>query len=105
MLFSQGTSSSKGVCIWYELDYNTSEFICDENGRYVIARMEIQGKFRLLINCYAPNSEKKGKLRYLKKFRNTWQTWMSPLNTNSFVQEIGILFSIRQEILLAEKQY
>ena len=46
MLFSHGTSSSKGVCFcfWYDLDYNISEFICDKNGRYIIARMEIQGK-------------------------------------------------------------
>ena len=106
MLFSHGAFSSKGVCICsrYDLDYNISEFIRDKNGRYIIARMEIQGKPYVLINCYAPNSEK-GQVKYLKKFRNTWQTWISPLNTNLFVQGTGISFSMRQETLLAEKQY
>ena len=32
------------ICFRYDLDYSISEFICDKNGRYIIARMEIQGK-------------------------------------------------------------
>ena len=68
MLFSNGTSSSKWVCICfrYDLNYNISEFICDKNGRYIIARMEIQGKPYVLINCYAPNSEK-GQVKIFKE--------------------------------------
>ena len=68
MLFSHGTSSSKGVCICfrYDLEYNISEFISDKNGRYIIARMEIQGKPYVLINCYAPNSEK-GQVKIFKE--------------------------------------
>ena len=68
MLFSHGTSSSKGVCICfrYDLDYNISEFISDKNGRFIIVRMEIQGKPYVLINCYAPNSEK-GQVKIFKE--------------------------------------
>ena len=59
VLFSHGTSSSRGVCICfgYDLDYKTFEVINDKDGRYIIARMEIQGQPYVLINCYAPNSE------------------------------------------------
>ena len=69
MVCSNGTSSSKGVCICfrYDLDYKISKFICDKDGRYIIARMEIQGQPYVLINFYASNSEKV----FLKKFRNT----------------------------------
>ena len=68
MLFSHGTSSSKGVCICfkYDLDYNISEFICDKNSGYIIARMEIQGKPYVSINCYAPNLEK-GQVKIFKE--------------------------------------
>ena len=57
--FSHGTSSSRGVCICfrYDLDYKIFEVINDKEGRYIIARMEIQGQPYVLINCYAPNSE------------------------------------------------
>ena len=60
MVFSNGTSSSKGVCICfrYDLDYKISKFICDKKGRYIIARMEIQGQPYVLINFYALHSEK-----------------------------------------------
>ena len=59
MLFSHGTSSSRGVyiCFRYDLEYKAFEVINDKDGRYIIARMEIQGQPYVLINCYAPNSE------------------------------------------------
>ena len=59
VLFSHSTSSSRGFCICfrYDLDYKTFEVINDKDGRYIIARMEIQGQPYVLINCYAPNSE------------------------------------------------
>ena len=59
LLFSHGTSSSRGVCICfrYDLDYKAFEVINDKDGRYIIARMEIQGQPYVLINYYAPNSE------------------------------------------------
>ena len=68
MLYSHGTSSSKGVCICYryDLNYNISDFISDKNGRYIIVRMEIQGKPYVLINCYAPNVEK-GQVKIFKE--------------------------------------
>ena len=89
MLFSHGTSSSKGVCICfrYDLDYNISEFICDKNGRDIIARMEIQGKPYVLINCYAPNSEK-GQVKIFKGISKHLA------DMDSFAQRTGIFSSM-----------
>ena len=67
MLFSHGTSSSKGVCICfrYGLDYKLINVISDKGGRYIISRMEIQGEPYLILNCYAPN-DKKGQVKLFK---------------------------------------
>ena len=57
MLFSHGTSSSRGVCICfrYDHDYKTFKVINDKEG--IIARMEVQGQPYVLINCYATISQ------------------------------------------------
>ena len=34
-----------------------SQPVCDDNGRYVILCMELQGSPFVLVNCYAPNTE------------------------------------------------
>ena len=51
VLFSHGTASSRRVCICfrYNLDYKPFEVINDKDGRYIIARMEIQGQPYVLI--------------------------------------------------------
>ena len=57
VLFSHGTPSSREVCICFrnDLDYKTFEVINGKDGRYIIARMKIQGQPYVFINCYAPN--------------------------------------------------
>ena len=60
MIFSHGTSNSKGCCIAfrYDLEYKLlSPEISDENGRFIILHIEIQGTPYILINYYGPNSE------------------------------------------------
>ena len=59
MLFSHGTSGSKWVCIAfrYNLEYQFLNTICDTDGRYIIACVEIQDQPNILINCHAPNTE------------------------------------------------
>ena len=44
MLFGHGTAGSKGVCVAfrYNLKYQLLNTICDTNGRYIIACVEIQ---------------------------------------------------------------
>ena len=61
MLFSHGTSGSKGVCVAFRnnLEYQLLNTICDTDGRYIIACVEIQGRPLILINCCAPNTENK----------------------------------------------
>ena len=58
MLFSHGTSGSKGVCIAfrYNVEYQLLNTICDTDGRFIIACVEIPGQPYILINCYAPNT-------------------------------------------------
>ena len=60
VLFSHGTSSSRGVCIYfrYGLDYKLFNVISDKGGRYTISHMEIQGEPYVILNCYALNEEK-----------------------------------------------
>ena len=58
--FSHGTSSAGGVCIAFRPNLEKkilSPPICDENGRFIIVYVEIQGSPFVLINCYAPNTE------------------------------------------------
>ena len=60
MMFSHGTSSARGVCIVFRPNLEKkilSQPVCDDNGSYIIAHMEIQGSPFVLINCYAPNIE------------------------------------------------
>lgn len=67
ILFSHGTSGSKGVCICfrYDLEYKLLNVISDKGGRYIICHMEIQGEPYVIINCYAPNEEK-GQVKVFK---------------------------------------
>ena len=53
MIFSHGRSNSKGCCIAfrYDLEYKLlSPEISDENGRFIILHIEIQGTPYILIN-------------------------------------------------------
>ena len=71
MLFSYGTSGSKGVCVAfrYNLEYQLSNAICDTDGRYITACVEIQGQPYILINCHAPDTEN-GQIQTFKENAN-----------------------------------
>ena len=60
MIFSHGTSGAWGVRIAfrYDLEYKLlSPKIIDDQGRFIILHIEIQGNPYILINYYGPNSE------------------------------------------------
>ena len=101
VLFNYGTSNSKevSICFRYDLDHNISEFICDKNGRYIIARMEIQDQPYVLMNCYASNSEKGQNKIFEEVSKHLVDMDITPGYT-FILQGIGILLSMRQEILL-----
>ena len=60
MISSHGTSSARGVCMAFRPSLEKkilSQPVCDDNGRYLILCMELQGSPFVLVNCYAPNTE------------------------------------------------
>ena len=83
VLFSHGTSSSKGVCICfrYGLDYKLTNVISDKGSRYIISYMEIQGEPYVILNCYAPNEEK-GQVKLFKDISGHLNGLDSPLGCN-----------------------
>ena len=56
IFFSHGESNKKGVAILVnnKLDYKVNEEIVDENGRYIILNISVDGTDFLLVNFYAP---------------------------------------------------
>lgn len=54
--FSHGTTNSKGVAILFEKDfeYKLIEEICDDAGRYLVLKIEVDQVPFLLVNFYAP---------------------------------------------------
>ena len=60
MIFSHGSSNQKGVLVAfrYGLEYKMlSPEVVDDEGRFIILHIEIQGSPHVLINYYAPNIE------------------------------------------------
>ena len=59
MIFSHGTSISKGCCIafMYDPEYKLLSPEISENGRFIILHIEIEGTPYILINYHGPNSE------------------------------------------------
>ena len=60
MIFSHGTSGARGVCnaFRYDLEYKLlSPKILNDEGRFIILHIEIQGNPYILINYCGPNSE------------------------------------------------
>ena len=57
--FSPGTTSSKGVLIAFSegLEFNITKEVADQNSRYIVLQVDIQGNPNVLINYYAPNLE------------------------------------------------
>ena len=106
VLFSHGTSSSRGVCICfrYDLDYKTFEVINDKDGRYIIATSEIQGQPYVLINCYAPNSET-GQIKIFKDISKQLADMDIPKIINISVQKTGMLSLMPRWTRLERKKY
>ena len=75
IIFSHGTSGSKGVCVafLYNLEYQLLKTICDIDGRYIIACVEIPSQSYILINCYTPNTEN----RQIQPFNELQSTYVS----------------------------
>ena len=94
MLFSHGTSCCKGVCVsfQYNLEYQLLNIICDTDGRYIIACVEIQGQLYILINYYAPNTEN-GQIQTFKEVANHITEMDIPPDSKYYVLVTGILFS------------
>ena len=59
MFFAHGTSNSRGALIAFRegLDLKVISSHLNDNGRYVILKVEIQSSPFILINYYAPNEE------------------------------------------------
>ena len=59
IIFSHGTSNSKGVCILIDrlLPYAIFSSVIDPGGRYVILDIEINGVRHTLANIYGPNED------------------------------------------------
>ena len=68
--FSHGASNARGVMIFIKksLEFEVSEKINDEEGRFIMLKCTIQGAKFLLYNVYAPNNESDHKafLNYMK---------------------------------------
>ena len=58
-IFAHGTSDSHGAHIAFRegLNYKVLSSHLNDNGRYVILKVEIQSSSFILINYYAPNKE------------------------------------------------
>ena len=60
MIFSHGTSNSRGVIVAFRHGHEfkmLSGPICDPYGKYIVLNMGIQGSPYILVNCYASNNE------------------------------------------------
>ena len=59
VVFSHGTSNSKGILIAFResINYRIRSAQCDGNGRYIILVLEIDNCPFILINYNAPNDE------------------------------------------------
>ena len=56
---SHGITSNKGVLIAFSegLEFNITEEFTDQNGRYIVLQVNIQGNPYVLINYYGPDLE------------------------------------------------
>ena len=57
MFFAHGTSNSRGTLIAFRANYKVLSSHLNDNGRYVILKVEIQSSPFILINYYPPNEE------------------------------------------------
>jgi exonuclease III len=59
ILFSHGTSNSRGACILINnnFSYTLERCIVDDDGRYVIVALNVDGKNIIICNIYGPNKD------------------------------------------------
>ena len=59
IIFSHGASNARDVLIAFResLEYKILSSKCDNNGRYIILNMQIEGSPFIIINYYAPDKE------------------------------------------------
>ena len=59
VIFSHGASNARGVLIAFResLEFKILTSKCDNNSRYIILNMQIQGSPFIIINYYAPDNE------------------------------------------------
>jgi hypothetical protein len=70
MIFSNGTSKSRGVAILIpkDLDYKIHDEKLDPQGRYIAIKLEFEGNVYGLINDYAPTADNlEGQLVWLQQ--------------------------------------
>ena len=67
MVFSHGINHSKGVAILFneKLDFEIKHSIVDQNGRFIILDIEIQGNPVILTNVYFPCASKPRKQEFM----------------------------------------
>ena len=72
VLFSHGTSNSRGVAILFpnNIEYTIKKTISDTEGRFLIVEVEIEETVFILCNVYAPTKDHMDEqLNFLTKFR------------------------------------
>lgn len=59
ILFSHGTNKSRGVAILFKptFSYKILKVILDNNGRYIVASININSSDYILVNVYGPNMD------------------------------------------------
>jgi len=73
ILFSHGSSNSKGVCILIpsHLDFHIEDKITDSNGRIIIIKIKINEELFVLCNIYAPTRDHKAdQINFIKSLQN-----------------------------------
>ena len=93
IIFSHGSSNKKGVLIAfrYGLEYKLlSPEIVDDDGRYIILHIEIQGSPYILLNFCDSNNES-NEVKVLRQISSKLQSINADGGTyNLFWQEMGI---------------
>jgi exonuclease III len=73
ILFSHGSSNSKGVCIMIpqNLDHHIEDKITDENGRILIIKIKVNNELFVVCNLYAPTRDHKAEQnKFIKEVKN-----------------------------------
>ena len=84
ILFSHGTSNSKGVCILLPLniDCHVEDKITDNEGRLIILKLKINTEIFILCNIYAPTRDNKAaQISFIKNLKN----FISPYENENII--------------------